>query len=157
VRGWEGFYYFTHQLFGKLAGVADPSLFLGLVLGAVPLAFSILFFAIPAIRSRRLAARNERARFENLRRVAYRAVLDGPQSVRPEAIPVADDAARPRDSRAAERVVTELAAWAGADPSADGSYAFTEIARGKAEAAKVRAAVDSSAYDLGRAVFDSHA
>lgn len=156
VRGWEAFYYFVHQLFGKLAGIANPTALISIALGVVPLVFSLLFFAVPAIRARRLAARNERARCENLRRVAYRAVLDGPERVRPEAIPVSDDAARPRDGHAAERVIVELAAWSGADPGADGSYAFPEIARGKAEVAKTRASVDSSAYDLGQTVFDSH-
>ena len=79
VRGWDGFYFFTHQLFGKLGGMADPTAFIGIALGVVPLAFSLFFYAIPAIRARRLAARNERARNENLRRIAYRAVLDAPR------------------------------------------------------------------------------
>jgi hypothetical protein len=155
TRGWDGFYYFTHQVFGKFLGVADPAAFLGIALGVVPLVFSFFFFAVPAIRSRRLAARNERARTENLRRVAYRAVLDSPASVRPESIPVRDDAARPRDGRAAEKALHELAAWSGAEPRADGSYSFLELERGKAEAAKARAAVDASAYELGGVAFDS--
>lgn len=155
--GLDGFYYFTHQVFGKLAGMADPTAFLGIALGAVPLAFSVLFFAVPAIRSRRLAARNERARVENLRRVAYRAVLDSPASVRPESVPVYDDAARPKDGRAAEKALVELAAWSGAEPRSDGSFAFAEIERGKAEAAKARAAVDIGAYELGGVAFDSAA
>lgn len=155
VRGWDGFYYFTHQIFGKFVGVADPTALLGIVLGAVPLAFSIFFFAIPALRARRLAARNERAKAENLRRVAYRAVLDSPIPIRPESIPVYDDAARPKDGRAAEKALRELAAWSGAEPKSDGSYSFDEIARGKAEAAKARAAVDASAYELGGVAFDS--
>jgi hypothetical protein len=157
TRGWDGFYYFTHQLFGKFLGMADPAAFLGIALGVVPLAFSFFFYAVPAIRSRRLAARNERARTENLRRVAYRSVLDSPAAVRPESIPVRDDAARPRDGRAAEKALHELAAWSGAEPRADGSYSFVELERGKAEAAKARAAVDASAYELGGVAFDSDA
>jgi hypothetical protein len=154
VGGWDGFYYFTHQVFGKLVGIADPTAFLGIVLGAVPLSFSIFFYGIPAIRSRRLAARNERARVENLRRIAYRAVLDSPIPVRPESIPVYDEAARPRDGRAAAKALTELAAWSGAEAQADGSFDFAEIARGRAEAARARAAVDESAYALGGVAFD---
>jgi hypothetical protein len=157
VRGWDGLYYFTHQLFGKFAGMADPASFIAIVLGMVPLAFSVFFYAIPAIRSRRLAARNERARQENLRRVAYRAVLDSPIPVRPESIPVHDDAARPKDGRAAQKALSELAAWSGAEPQADGSYSFDELQRGKVEAAKARAAVDESSYELGSVAFDSDA
>lgn len=155
--GWDGFYLFTHQLLGKLLDVANPAGILGVALGVVPLAFSLFFYAIPAIRARRLAARNERARVENLRRVAYRTVLDSPIPVRPESIPVHDDAARPKDSRAAAKALTELAAWSGAEPQADGSFSFGEIERGKAEAAKARAAVDESTYELGGVAFDSDA
>jgi hypothetical protein len=157
MGGLDGFYYFTHQIFGKLVGVADPAAFLGIGLGAVPLVFALFFYGIPAIRARRLEARNERARTENLRRVAYRAVLDSPVAVRPESIPVYDDAARPKDSRAAEKALTELAAWSRAEPGSDGSFHFGEIERSKAEAAKVRASVDLSRYDLGGVNFDSDA
>jgi hypothetical protein len=157
IRGWDGFYYFTHQLFGKMLGMADPSGFIVIALGVIPLAFSLLFYAIPAIRSRRLAARNERAKAENLRRITYRAVMESPASVRPESVIAYDEAARPKDGRAAERALTELAAWSGADPGADGSFHFAEIERGKAEAAKVRAAVDLSKYELGGVAFDSDA
>jgi hypothetical protein len=155
--GWDGFYYFTHQVFGKLGGMADPSAFLGWALGAVPVVFAILFYAIPAIRKSRLDARNERARTENLRRVAYRAVIDSPSAVRPESVPVLDEAARPKDSRAAEKVLTEMAAWSGAEPGADGAFHFDEIARGKEELAKARAAVNLSDYELGGVSFDSNA
>jgi hypothetical protein len=157
VGGWDGFYYFTHQLFGKLVGMAHPAPFLAIALGIVPLTFSLFFYAIPAIRARRLTARNERARTENLRRVAYRTVLDAQAPVRPESIIVYDDAARPKDGRAAERVLTELAAWSGAEPGTDGSFHFDEIARGKAEVAKAREAVDLASYDLGGVSFDSDA
>ena len=157
IRGWDGFYYFTHQLFGKIVGMGDPTAFLGVALGLVPLAFSLCFYAVPAIRSRRLAARNERARYENLRKIAYRAVLDSPASVRPESVIAYDSAARPKDGRAAERALVELAAWSGADPGADGSFHFAEIERGKAEAAKVRASVDLAKYELGDVAFDSEA
>ena len=157
TRGLDGFFLFTHQLFSKIAGIGVTVPLMGLVLGIVPLAFSILFYLVPAIRAKRLADRNEAAREENLRRVAYRAVLDSPIPVRPESIPIRDDAARPKDSRAAEKTLKQLAAWAGGEPGADGSYAFPEIERGKAEAAKARASVDLSAYDLGGVAFDSEA
>jgi len=155
--GWDGFYFFTHQLFGKLGGMADPSHFIGWALGVVPVVFALFFYAIPAIRKNRLDARNERARTENLRRVAYRAVLDSPSAVRPESVPVLDEAARPKDGRAAEKALIELAAWSGADPGADGAFHFDEIERGKEELAKVRAAVNLSDYDLGGVNFDSGA
>ncbi|HTX72770.1 MAG TPA: hypothetical protein VMC79_08075, partial [Rectinemataceae bacterium] len=128
----------------------------GIALGAVPLAFSVMFYAIPAIRSRRLAARNERARLENLRRVAYRSILDSPNAVSARALVPAESAARPKDQKASERIVTELAAWSGADPKADGTFEFGELGRVQKEAAAVRSTIDPSRYDLGDTVFDSH-
>jgi hypothetical protein len=156
THGGDAFYLFVHQLLSKLGGITNPTALIGYALGAVPLAFSLLFYAIPAVRSWRLAARNERARVENLRRVAYRTVLDSPRAVKPEDIAPAEDAARPKNGRAAERIVTELAAWAGADPKADGSFEFAELARTQTEAAAVRASIDPSKFELGDTVFDSH-
>ncbi len=155
TRGWDAFYLMVHQLAGKVLGLADPALLLGFVLGAVPVAFAFFFYAVPAIRSARLKARNERARLENLRRVAYRAVLDSPASVRAEAIRPAEAAARPADAGAPERVMKEIAAWAGAEPKADGSFSFAEIQRSKDEAAKVRSGINLRDFELGGEVFDS--
>jgi hypothetical protein len=155
IAGFDYLYVFTTFLAAKYGGIADPTALLGIVLGAVPLAFSLLFYAIPALRARRLEARNEAARRENLRRVAYRAVLDSPVPVRPESVPVYDDAARPKDSQAAAKALSELAAWSGAEPQADGSYDFAELRRGRAEAAKARAAVDEGSFALGDVAFDS--
>ena len=107
-RGWDGFYY-LHAPALRQASPAwpIPPAFLGIALGVVPLAFSLFFYAIPAIRvapPRR--PQREGAGQENLRRVAYRAVLDSPIPVRPESIPVHDDAARPKDGRAAAKALT---------------------------------------------------
>ena len=51
--------------------------------------------------------------------------------------------------------MTELAAWAGADPKADGSYEFGELARTQSEAAALRSTIDTSKFDIGGTVFDS--
>jgi hypothetical protein len=148
-------YAFTNKLAQAFLGVADPTALLAGVLGVVPLAFSVFFYGIPAIRSLRLKARNEKAKYENLRRVAYRAVLDSPAAVRSDAIRPTDDAAKPKDAEAPERLVKEIAAWSGAEPKADGSYAFDEIERSKVEAAKIRSGINLKDFELGGEVFDS--
>jgi len=157
--GFDGFYLFTHQLFGKLGGLSDPSALLGWALGAVPLAFSVLFYAIPAIRSRRLAASNEAARLDNMRRVAYRVAVEKPESLKPETVDSlasASDATKPKAPGAAGKLLVELAASAEGEPAADGSYSFPAIKRAEAAAAKERLAVKDSDFDLGATVFDSH-
>ncbi len=159
TRGLDGFYLIIHQVLGKLMGVADPAALLGWGLGAVPFVFSVLFFLVPILRKLRLDASNEAVKTENLRRLAYRTIISSPESVRPEAIGLqaaASAVANPKDGKMAERLVVELAAATGGSPGADGSYSFAEIARSEGEAAKARAAVKESDFDLGAQVFDSH-
>jgi hypothetical protein len=159
VRGFDAFYLFTHQLLGKFAGVADPAPVLGWALGAVPLVFSALFYLIPFLRKLRVDAANERIKKENLRRVAYRAVLDSPSAARPEAIGLqvaSSAAANPKDKGVADKVLVELAAATGGEPAAGGAYAYPAIAESQEEARKARAAVRDSDFDLGQTVFDSH-
>lgn len=157
--GFDGFFLFTHQLFGKLGGVADPSSLLLWGLGFVPLSFSVLFYAIPAIRKARLDRANEAVKYENLRRVAYRAIVDRPIGVQPQAISLAaaaSAASTPKDEGAAEKVVVELAAATQGEPTATGSYSFPEIDRSESEARFARAAVREEDFELGKTVFDSH-
>ena len=157
--GFDGFYLFTYQLFGKFGGAADPAALLGWVLGAVPLVFSVLFYAIPAIRSQRLAAGNEAARLDNMRRVAYRVAVEKPEGLKPEAVDSlasASDATKPKAEGAAGKILVELAAASEGEPAADGSYSFPAIKRTEAAAAKERLAVKDSDFDIGATVFDSH-
>jgi hypothetical protein len=154
--GFDFLYSMTAYLLYRFLGLTDPASLLAPALGIVPIAFSVLFFAIPAIRRARLAASNEALRFENLRRIAYRAAIDTPEGLKPEAVVAAEDAARPKDPRSAEKALLELAAWSRAEPGADGSYSFAELARIGSEVAKARSAVKLSDFELGGAVFDSH-
>jgi len=154
--GWDAFWLFVHQLFGKIAGVHDPTLIMGWALGGVPVAFAIFFYAIPAIRSWRLKAQNERIKVDNLRRAVYRAVLDKPRGFNPSAVESVAESANPRDPKAKDRILVELAAAEGGEPSADGSYTWEDIERAKRDAQAARAAVGAGASDLGKTVFDSH-
>jgi hypothetical protein len=158
ASGFDYLYAFTHALFAYL-GAAAPAPLIGWALGAVPLAFSLLFYAIPAIRSRRLAASNEAARLDNMRRIAYRVAVEKPEALKPEAIESlasASDATKPKAEGAAGKLLVELAAASEGEPAADGSYSFPAIKRTEAAAAKERLAVKDSDFDLGATVFDSH-
>ena len=158
IPGFDTFYAFVNTLFMNFVN-GDPATFLAIGLGVVPLVFSVLFYAIPAIRKARLDRSNEGVKVENLRRIAYRAITDRPEGVRPEAIGLqaaASSAACPKDSRAAEKVVVEFAAAAQGEPASDGSYNFPEVRRSQDEALKARAAVREEDFDLGATVFDSH-
>jgi hypothetical protein len=156
--GFDYLYAITYNLFGAFSD-GSPALGIAIGLGAVPLVFSALFYAIPAIRSARLKKANEAVKLENLRRIAYRAIVDKPIGVQPQALAMAaaaSPAASPSDQGAAEKVVLELAAATHAEPTASGAYSFPEIDRGEAEARFARARVRDEDFDLGGTVFDSH-
>ena len=158
LSGFNMFYAFVNGLFQSFVP-GDPALLIAIGLGAVPLVFSALFYLIPALRKLRVDGLNEGVKLENLRRIAYRAVIDKPDGVRPEAVGLqaaASAASSPKDSRAAEKVIKEFAAATSGEPAADGSYAFPEIERSESEARLARAAVRTEDFDLGATVFDSH-
>lgn len=160
---WGGFSYLyavAAWLLSKV-GVTDFSSAIGWGLGAVPLAFAVLFFLIPMLRKPGIAAHNARILKDNLRRPVYAAAYADPSGFDPRA--VADTAgAEPAEAdKAKERLGEELAAFTQADVSqgADGRflYRFPALERERKGVASARAGIDASAYDLGKAVFDSEA
>jgi hypothetical protein len=147
-------YSVTGYLFGEIIGMASPVGVIGWGLGIVPLAFSALFFGIPLLRSARLTSRNERRKFENLRRIVYRHILSARGIFRPESVSVSLDEARPADSSAQEKITKRLAAWSGAEPR-EGGYEFSELTRIQDDIAAVRDSIDSSSFLPGKTVFDT--
>lgn len=156
--GFDFLYSFTAYLFGGMLGIPRVGAFIGTFLGVAPLAFSVLFFLIPVLRSGIVASRNEKAKFENLRKVLYRALWDRPYGFRAESVPAGGPETTPsQPAKVTASVIDEAAAWAGAEPEADGSWDFASLARDRNEVKKARDAVDMSRYELGGTVFDSHA
>jgi hypothetical protein len=147
------FYLIVLMLVSQVA--ADPLSAVLWGLGFVPAAFAVLFYLVPILRSARLARTNEEIKRQNLRKLVYARVWDDPTRVSPGAAEVPDEAAKPADRKAAEKAVEELAAWAGGDPGAAGTWSFPELARRKADVEAARGAVKTEDYALGGAVFDS--
>ncbi len=155
LRGGFAFIYSsTIYLFAQL-GIAQPAAVAGLLLGAAPLAFSLLFFAIPTIRSFRLKYDNERLKRENIRRFLYASVLGSPQRFDPSAIQARLPEVSAVPPAAIEEEIRHLAAWASGEPGADGTWAFPDIHFTLTEADKVRAAIDERKYAPDKTVFDT--
>jgi hypothetical protein len=155
LYGMAGYYLQT-------AGMASPGPFLGIALGAVPVAFSIVFFLVPFLRSLRLARRNEKIREEALRRRVISRILANPAEVEPSDITGTGTALDPKDlPRAATRMLEKLAAAMKAEPLPRGdgkrfAYRFAEIERQAADLAAFRSRIDLKKYELGETVFDSN-
>ncbi len=162
-RGLDVFFLFVLSLFFEFgAGV----LFLGVVLGIVPMVFSLLFFGIPFARRLRDTARNEEIKRANLRKTVYGEILAHPEDVIPENIRPRSELEKPKN---AERVIREtvesVAAEKSADveevrPGGDGRppvyrYRFGTLKRELDDVEHTRKAVDPASFEPGNVVFDS--
>ena len=151
---------FTGQLFTR-AGMLNPVPFLTIVLGMVPLAFSILFFLVPFFRGIKVSRENAKIREETLRGRIVARVLSSPSRVDPRDVKPLGTALDPRNLAAAgRRIIERLAAAMHAEPipqETDGvfAYRFAELEREVADLESHRKGVDLKRYELGATVFDS--
>jgi len=167
-QGPAAFYLFVARVIQQFLGI-DPVPLLGIGLGLVPVAFALVFFAVPIIRKIKLERQNEEIRQRNLRRELYGTVMSRPQSAVPEEIAreVEERAAEPRGQRSLPRNVSafvqaeieELAAAkrAEVEQTSGGSYryALTELGAEIEDTNRYRESVDTSKLDVGGTVFDS--
>lgn len=154
VTGGTYLFWFVGRLLSSF--VANPLAVMTIGLGVVPLVFSVLFWAIPAIRSGRVARGNERIKAENLRRLVYAKAVASPSALKApdqSSLPVA---ARPRKAASAEAVVEELAAYESGEPvGTDGTWRLVDLERKLGDAEALRASVRPDDYALGGIAFDS--
>ena len=158
-RGGPLVYSFTGGLLAR-AGI-PPVPFMAVVLGIVPVAFSVLFFLVPILRKARQNRENARIREEALRKRVYARVLSNPASVNPSDIPPVEAPIDPRGfPTVRRRILDRFAALKKAEPilqEKDGSfsYRFAELERELADLESYRRAVDLSKLEVGKTVFDS--
>lgn len=153
VLGGTYLFWFVARFFSEL--FSNPLGVIAIGLGVVPLVFSLLFWAIPALRSGSLARQNERIKRENLRRVVYSAAVESPASARaptPESLPEVARPSRPDEPR---KALETLAAYEGGEPIEGGAWRLPELERKLADAERVRRAVRPEDYELGGVAFDS--
>lgn len=153
VTGGTYLFWFVAKFFSQL--FANPLGVISVGLGVVPLVFSLLFWAVPILRSGSVARQNERIRRENLRRVVYASAVERPSSARPpepESLPAV---ARPSGRDEPRKALEALAAYEGGEPIEGGAWRLAELERKLADAEGVRRAVRPEDYDLGGVAFDS--
>jgi len=135
-----------------------PAITLGL--GLVPLAFSLFFWLIPALRALRLRGENDAVKLENFRKEGYRRILEEPLEFDPQTVAPQVEECRPRDlAGARDRLVKEMGSYAMPEVSLDAAghtrYSFTELPREAAALTRYRDAIHPAS--LGETVFDSDA
>jgi hypothetical protein len=141
------------------AGI-DAVPFLAVVLGVVPVVFSILFFAVPLVRKLRLDRHNARIREEELRRRIYAQVLASPSRVDPKDVRPTKTEMDPKNLPALrQRIIDKLAAAMNAEPvtleDSTFAYRFTELERQLSDLEAFRRGIDAKKYEVGATIFDS--
>jgi hypothetical protein len=138
----------------------NPLGFITTGLGWVPLAFSALFWLIPALRFFRAKKDNEKLKLENFRKSSYLQIWRTPLTVNPrEFIPRTAECEPANLSSAQNRVIREMGSYAVPEVSIDEKggevYSFPDLDREKRALEKYRAGIDAAASELGKTVFDS--
>ncbi|MDX9897996.1 MAG: hypothetical protein RBT62_03685 [Spirochaetia bacterium] len=153
VTGGTYLYWFVATLLSEF--LINPFPLMAIGLGMVPLAFSLLFWLVPAVRKGRLSRENERIKEGNLRRALYASAVSSPSAVRTPDGTSLPAAARPANTAAPQKVVEELAAFEGGEPVDAGVWRLVELERKVVDAERLRAAVKPEDYRLGGIAFDS--
>jgi len=151
-------YAFTHLLFQTIT--YDPSGIIGIILGLIPLIFSVLFWLIPAVRRFLLEKENENIKLTNFKRFSFNKIWQSPANVESKNLNPQGAECRPIDIAAAQdRVIKDLSAISNPEieVSEDGRtiYTFSELEREKHALEKYRAGIKLADSKLGEIVFDS--
>lgn len=154
--GWTFLYSSTIYLLSRL-GAAQPAVMAGWILGVAPLAFSVLFFGIPLVRSWRLKRENETLKRENMRKLLYAAVIASPRGFDQKTVNLPSEEVRPSEPAAMQEEVQHLAAWSSGEISAEGTWAFKDVEFTQREAEQVRSSIRETDYAPQKTVFDTDA
>jgi hypothetical protein len=156
-------YTFALNLVYQFTG-QNPLPLVAVGLGIVPLAFSLFFWLIPALRALFQRGENEGLKNENYRKLGYGRIWSFPGAVKAGDLgggPLGDrPECRPQNpAAAADRVLKDMGAIAvpevSIDPAGSTVYSFTELEREKAALEKYRSGIDPAASALGKTIFDS--
>lgn len=154
---------YLYSFVGRLlmqAGIS-PVPVLSIVLGIIPVAFSVFFFLVPLVRKIRLGRQNDALREETLRKRVMAQVLASPSRVDPREVRPTGTNLDPRDlPGTCRRILDRLAASLKAEPvplEKEGlfAYRFTELERELADLEAFRSGIDTKRYEVGKTVFDS--
>jgi hypothetical protein len=152
------FYAFTHILLGVIT--ANPHGVIFVALGLVPLAFSVLFWLIPAIRLYMEKKENENIKLTNFKRLAFSSIWEKPFNVKSNRFTPSAVECQPQNQAAAgDAVIKALGSLSNPDveigSNGETLYSFPGLENEKSAVKKYRSGIDLSGSQLGKTVFDS--
>jgi hypothetical protein len=127
-------------------------------LGIVPLAFSVFFWLVPAIRSGVVKKKNEKIKLENLRKIGYNRIWANPRSVRSTDIAGGSAEMQPKNITTVQNeLIKEIGSYSIPDvnigETGETLYTFPELEREKTALSQYRAGIGQT--PIGGTIFDS--
>ncbi|MDR0540421.1 MAG: hypothetical protein LBG74_07990 [Spirochaetaceae bacterium] len=158
----HGLYDITFVMARHFLSIQNPLPAITWGLGAVPLAFSVFFWIIPALRSLWVKKENERVKIQNLRKTGYQTILDKRLEVRSQDIHTQIKECRPAHfENACENIIKEIGGYSvpsvSVGPMGETVYAFNALDDEIRALQKFRIAESKKTTELGGIIFDSGA
>jgi hypothetical protein len=152
-------YAYTHYFLSYISNT--PHNFIGLVLGLIPLIFTIFFWSIPIIRFFKEKKENKNIKLENFKRFSFNKIFSSPLNIDINSFNPNITEYRPDNlEEAKDRVVKDIGSISSPqiEIAQDGKtiYSFSELDREKKALEKYRKTADNSKSKLGEIVFDSN-
>lgn len=149
-----------YLIIGKyLSAIGNPVGFMFIGLGVIPVAFSFVFFLVSFLRRLIERRRNEKRRVQNLRKVVYESISEGPEYVLPGGIVPSANNETPRGwEKQRGTLIENYAAAKEADIEQDNGkqhFVFRELRREQKDMIHLREGIDPDQFKLGREVYDS--
>ncbi|MDR2729510.1 MAG: hypothetical protein LBB81_01260 [Treponema sp.] len=151
-------YAFTHFLLQIFSD--NPVSIIMVVLGLVPVIFSIFFWLIPAVRGILLSRENESIKLQNFKRLGYNKIWSSPQKVIIKDFNAPANECKPKSvEQAAEQCIKDIGAYSSPEVTAgeDGQicYSFNELESEKISLNKYRVNLDQNRGLLGKKIYDT--
>ena len=151
-------YSFTYLLLEMVT--VEPSTIIRIVLGFIPLLFSLFFWIIPAVRHFLEKNENEGIKLANFKRLIFGKIWSSPKNIDLSRFQPPTAECRPRDpGEAVDRAIKDMGAISSPDveQNEEGKtiYSFNELENEKRALEKYRSGIDPSLSKLGKTVFDS--
>jgi hypothetical protein len=139
----------------------NPSSFITIGLGIVPVVFSVLFWLIPGLRSLHIKRDNEKIKQENLRKIGYSMIWDSPSDVQASAIKHSSPECMPEKiAEYQAQIIKEMSEYSPPEVTAPNGvllYHFPALKRERDVLNQYRDAIQSDRSALGGTVFDTEA
>jgi len=151
-------YGYTYLLTSLIS--SNPHILIGIVLGIIPVLFSLFFWLIPGLRFLAEKKENEKLKFKNLKRFCFKKIWSSPDKVDISKINHPAEEYRPKKTVEAEdKIIKEIGAISIPEVETDVNgkfvYTFKNLEREKRALEKYRSSVDPSKFKIGQTVFDS--